>query len=915
MDMMDALISLGILLFATWILGPIGFFLCIGLRGRVLRAEQKIAALETQLAEVRHSGVVRAAIPDAMPPPEPQADEAEVAPSPPVETPPEPAPPELPPIAPQPVSVPQIPPSYAAPPPPPSPPAPRSVEELLGTRWTVWVGGVALALGGLLLVRYSIEQGWFGPAARIVAGFLFAAALIAAGEVLRRRDRAGASPAQIPAILTAAGTISAFGTVYAAHALYDFIGPGAAFVLLGLIGVATMVAAALHAPWLAGLGLVGAFVAPLLVASKEPAPWPVVIYIGFVAAFAYGLARLRLWFWLAVVAAVGGFLWGLLLLEDWNATDFPAAMAHTLMQTLLALALFVVARRPRDGAEPRDFDRIAVAFPSAFALLMFAALRGAIPLGLFEQPGLTMAIIAGAALAASGLVFMEAAALTLAASALLLAALIIWPAFPGMHVSLLNWDEWPPPLRISGFSGFAFVTVIALALTATLRLLRTQELRAVPAAIYAAAGTLTPLAALAIAYLRLRAIENGNLFAALAAGLAFLFLVGASVFQTRREAQPSATIHLGLGTYAAAALAALALGLVFALDRGMLTVALALAALGAAFVDRRLDVAALRWGVVVLAGIVAVRLVIEPRIVGADLGTTPIFNWLLWGYGVPALAFAAAAELMRPRREDAPVHIAQGLAILFAAFLVFFEIRHAIHGGDPFAPGSGLVEQGLMATAAFAYALVLTRLDAARTNVVLRTASLGFGAISFAVTLFGLLLSANPLFQHGELEGGPIVNVLMLGYGVPAVLAYFLSRLARGARPDWYVYGARLCCHFLVFAYINLELRRLMHGPVLGLFGPYLRTRISDTEFYAYSALWLGLGIVYLAYGLLRQSREARLASAILVVASVGKVFLFDLNGLHGILRALSFIGLGLVLMAVGFVYQKLVFARGEPQA
>ena len=146
------------------------------------------------------------------------------------------------------------------------PPAPTvaaapatTLEERLGTRWAVWVGGLALALGGVLLVRYSIEQGVFGPGVRVALGALFALALVAAGEWFRRSERdapVGAIPAaHIPSILTAAGTVSAFGTVYAAHALYQFIGPAAAFVLLGAIGIATMLAAALHGPALAGLGL------------------------------------------------------------------------------------------------------------------------------------------------------------------------------------------------------------------------------------------------------------------------------------------------------------------------------------------------------------------------------------------------------------------------------------------------------------------------------------------------------------------------------------------------------------------------------------------------------------------------------------------------------------------------------------
>jgi uncharacterized membrane protein len=65
------------------------------------------------------------------------------------------------------------------PPPPPtsvpvssSPRAPSSaqkigLEERFGTRWVVWVGGVALALGGIFLVRYTIQQGLIGPGVRI----------------------------------------------------------------------------------------------------------------------------------------------------------------------------------------------------------------------------------------------------------------------------------------------------------------------------------------------------------------------------------------------------------------------------------------------------------------------------------------------------------------------------------------------------------------------------------------------------------------------------------------------------------------------------------------------------------------------------------------------------------------------------
>ena len=139
-----------------------------------------------------------------------------------------------------------------------------SLEERLGTQWAVWVGGLALALGGIFLVRYSIEQGLLGPGVRVTLGALLAAALVGAGEWARRSERlagiSGLPTAHIPSILTAAGTTVAYADVYAAYALYGFLAPGSAFVLLGLVALATLAAALLHGPALAGLGLVGAYV-------------------------------------------------------------------------------------------------------------------------------------------------------------------------------------------------------------------------------------------------------------------------------------------------------------------------------------------------------------------------------------------------------------------------------------------------------------------------------------------------------------------------------------------------------------------------------------------------------------------------------------------------------------------------------
>ncbi len=84
----------------------------------------------------------------------------------------------------------------------------------------------------------------------------------------------------------------------------------------------------------------------------------------------------------------------------------------------------------------------------------------------------------------------------------------------------------------------------------------------------------------------------------------------------------------------------------------------------------------------------------------------------------------------------------------------------------------------------------------------------------------------------------------------------------------------------------------------------------SQAEWYAYSAAGLTLGLLALAVGIRRRSTLARLASAVLIGLTTLKVFLFDLAGLEGLLRALSFLGLGACLIGIGLVYQRLVFAR-----
>jgi len=72
------------------------------------------------------------------------------------------------------------------------------------------------------------------------------------------------------------------------------------------------------------------------------------------------------------------------------------------------------------------------------------------------------------------------------------------------------------------------------------------------------------------------------------------------------------------------------------------------------------------------------------------------------------------------------------------------------------------------------------------------------------------------------------------------------------------------------------------------------------------SALWTVSGFGALILGLRRDLRAVRLGALALLMGTVGKVFLYDLATLTSIYRVISFIGLGLVLLAAAFTWQRL---------
>ena len=72
------------------------------------------------------------------------------------------------------------------------------------------------------------------------------------------------------------------------------------------------------------------------------------------------------------------------------------------------------------------------------------------------------------------------------------------------------------------------------------------------------------------------------------------------------------------------------------------------------------------------------------------------------------------------------------------------------------------------------------------------------------------------------------------------------------------------------------------------------------------SAFWAATGLAAVVYGLARGDKRLRLGGLALLALAAAKVVVYDLKELDEIYRVLSFVALGLLLLAGAFAYQRI---------
>ena len=776
-------------------------------------------------------------------------------------------------VAPTPAPTPEPQPQPQPPPPPPAAPPWRGLEQMLAERWMVWVGGVTLALGGAFLVKYSIEQQWLGPLVRIALGLLLGLALTALGEVARRRVLGGP---QAPTALAAAGIATVFASIYAAHGLYHLVPALVAFAGLALTAAFALLLSTRHGPFMAGLGLIGGFAVPLLVSTGQPSA---IALFGYLLALAGGtttLLRYRPWPWLGWACLAGALGWvAVFLLANFQLADTPVIGLFL----LAVLALFAYLRL-RSGQADRITRRLLLAAGWSVAVLAWILADAA---DCAAPAVLTAWVLAGALLVLARR-DQTLDQLPAAAAALALAVLASWPLAPG-----LSW--WPEALLNSALP--ADITAFAWAATAFGLLLAVGGFVALWGAQrpgrWGALSAAGPLAVYAATYGRLHHLLPDLAWTAGGLALAGLALAVA----TRLARVTGRSLDAALAAFAVGVVGATALAAAIAFEHGWMTVALAMHLPAIAWVERRLRLPALRHVALALAALLLARFAIDPALLDTSGDGGLVLNWRLYGYGLPMLAFAAAAHLFRRGGEDATVEVMEAGAMLFATLLLSLDIHHGFAGH-----GGGLDERSLHSIAWLMLALGLL---AGHHRLGRRTLMWGGWALLGMATIQVVLVQMveNPWSTGAPVGATPVLDSLLLAYGAPAVLYALLARLR--PPPPWIGRAAGLLALALAFVWLSLEIRHLFHGTSLRA------GAAGVAEWYSYSAGWLVFAAALLSAGILTGHKFLRQAGLGLVVLVVLKVFLFDMANLTGLWRALSFLGLGAALVALGVFYRRIL--------
>ncbi len=861
-------------------------------RGKVRR---RLAELEAGLDELRQARAQQrsAPAPAAASPPPPAAA---------------PAPPRPPPVAPraavaaEPAAAPAAPAAHdygigtgraadGAPPPrraavPPPVPAPEPLlpqwlrEFISGGNLIVRVGVVVLFFGVAFLLRYAAEHSQLSVEWRLTAVAAGALVLLGLGWHWRSRRRGYALALQ------GGGVGTLYLTVFAALHHYAVLSAGAAFALLAAVAALAAALAILQDSLaFAMLGAIGGYLAPLLTAEPHGNHVVLFSYFALLDLAVVAIAWFRSWRplnLLAFVCTYGiGTLWGVLRYQPEHLPSTEPFVILFFAMFVAIAVLFALREAPRlsdyvDGTLVFGTPVMTLGLQSAlvrhvpYALAYSALALGAVYLLLASQLRrrgslqlLVEAFLAlGVAFATLAIPFALDGRWT-AASWALEGAAVLWVGLrqqrrlavaAGLALQLLAGlaygAEWPallhgpagPVIANSRYLSAVLVSAAGLICAATLR-------RAGPA-------WLEPW----------RPALGATLL-----GWALAWWLGAGLAEIDRQVAADFVLAGSLAFVAATALAAGAAG-------------------------RRAD-----WDAARLAALLLVPALAVFAYAGRDLAH-PLAGggWWAWPVALAAAYYTLARdEALAAAVVQTALHT---LGLWLVAWLATAELGWQL--------GEWLRESGTWAAAARGLVPGLALLAAARGRrwpfAAQRAAYAQLGAAGLSAYLLGWVVysaatadgSASPLPYVplvNPMDAAEALALVALGAALGALGDPRASAAARRLAAP-----ARLVVAIAAFAWLNaLLLRTLHHYASL----PYDAASIAASTLAqtAMTIFWTVLALAAMVWASRAGRRIGWVAGAVLLSIVIAKLFLVDLSRTGTVPRIVSFIGVGVLMLVIGY--------------
>ena len=415
---------------------------------------------------------------------------------------------------------------------------------------------------------------------------------------------------------------------------------------------------------------------------------------------------------------------------------------------------------------------------------------------------------------------------------------------------------------------------------------------------WSALAALAPVSLLATGYLLSATAGEGYFWAGLSVVVGATYLILMYQIQGRNlvhlQPHPMVSVSLILAAHFAYSLA---VAIVF--EGASLTLALAAQVLSITWLQKTYPVK-LNWVVKGLLGVVVLRLTFNPWL----LTYPEDVHWSLWTYGGSFIFCFIAA---RWTNEDQPIRPwLEAVALHLFVLTLGAELRYWLYDGKVFAESYNFVEASintnLWAGLGFVY-LYRSRL-AQHLKAFYHWAGHILLALSLVNYFWILLLLQNPLWTDHQIPGWPILNLILLAYGAPIVYFYLAYRWLD---PEWQRWNA-IAMGVATMIFTFMEIRHLWQGQL------DINNTTSNGELYTYSLVWLAMAVTSFVVSLKWNNTSLYRGSMVLLLFVIAKIFLVDMAGLEGLLRVISFMGLGLCLLGLAFVHQYLNKQQGNSE-